>query len=612
MAPQDGPARVPVLPLLGKVFPLFAIGLSLVLLPAWSWMRWCDPFEDFGREIYIPWMLSHGKLLYQDISYYSGPLSPYVNALWFELAGPGMVHLAILDIAWVILFTGVLYFFTRRLSSRLAATLACLSFLYLSAFGTLSPAGNFNFVSPYSHEMTHGIYLTFLGLFILGRWGDTGRIRWFVAAGFVTGLVALTKIEVMAAGLSALFLGAILVRPENRPQSLVKAWGAFLAAAAAGPLAFIVFFTLKGMGPGQAFVHTFAPFFTTTPQAAGLPFYRMMMGLIPFYRNLLAILVSLAGYAVVLGGLLGAAFLSRKLPEKTARALAAGAGLLLALGWWSQWMPFPWQYFARSWQVLAAVAVLVALTRWWRGRRERGRASTNRALTVAFCVFALFLLAKVFFKIFHAYYGFGLAMPAALVVILALTDWIPRALPTRLGREEVFRTLAVGLVAGLVLCHVSILDMRFSRKTVLVGTPSEGLYTDERGAAVNKLLEILRENAKPEDSLAVFPEGELVNYLSGMENPTAYPVILPLVEIMFGKETILSAYQEHPPDWVVLMHRTTAVYGLPFFGQHYGQDLMLWALTRYEPVVQIGAQPFLDPDKFGILLLRKRSGGEQG
>ncbi len=600
------PTQTPVPPLVRRVYPFFAIGLSLELLLYWSWMRWSDPFEDFGREIYVPWMLSQGKLLYRDVSFYSGPLSSYLNALWFKLFGPGIVHLAVLDIAWAVLFTVLLYFFAKRLAGRPAATLACLSFLFLFGFGTLSPAGNFNFVSPYSHELVHGIYLTFLGLFLLGRWGDTGRTGWIAAAGLVFGLTALTKIEVMAAGLPAQLLAVLLIRPEGTKGWPWRAWTVFFAAAAVGPLFFLAFFLLQGATPGQALVYTFNPFFSTTPDAAGLPFYRLMMGVIFLTRNLLAIFLSLAGYAVVLGGLFLAAFLSRKMPEKPALAAAAAAGLVLALAWWADWKPFPWEYFARCWQVLMAVAVAWALHLWWHRRGETGRPSTDRALTAALCVFALFLLAKIFFKIFHAYYGFSLAMPAGLVVVMALTGWIPRALPARLGRGPVFQVLAVGLVVGLILCHASILDMRFSKKTVLTGTASEGFYADERGAALNKLLEILKDRAKPGDTLAVFPEGEVVNFLSGMENPTAYPVILPLVLLMFGEDRILAAYEADPPDWVVFMHRSTAVYGLPFFGQHYGQELMAWALAKYEPEVMIGSQPFVEPDKYGLLVLKKR------
>ncbi len=56
---------------------------------AWlSWQKWCDPIIDFGRELYIPWVLSQGKVLYKDINmFFYGPFSYYVNALLFKIFG---------------------------------------------------------------------------------------------------------------------------------------------------------------------------------------------------------------------------------------------------------------------------------------------------------------------------------------------------------------------------------------------------------------------------------------------------------------------------------------------------------------------------------------------
>jgi hypothetical protein len=44
---------------------------------AWlSWLKWCDPIIDFGRELYIPWALCQGKVLYKDINmFFYGPFS---------------------------------------------------------------------------------------------------------------------------------------------------------------------------------------------------------------------------------------------------------------------------------------------------------------------------------------------------------------------------------------------------------------------------------------------------------------------------------------------------------------------------------------------------------
>ena len=66
---------------------------ALFLLMA-GWLRWPDLIIDYGREIYIPWRLSEGGVLYKDVFYYYGPLAqllntvvvPVVHKLSFEAA----------------------------------------------------------------------------------------------------------------------------------------------------------------------------------------------------------------------------------------------------------------------------------------------------------------------------------------------------------------------------------------------------------------------------------------------------------------------------------------------------------------------------------------------
>ena len=75
---------------------IIMVGLTML---AMSWRKWPDPLVDFGRELYVPWQLSQGQVLYSDIAYFNGPLSPYFNALIFKTLGVGLMSLAWTNIA---------------------------------------------------------------------------------------------------------------------------------------------------------------------------------------------------------------------------------------------------------------------------------------------------------------------------------------------------------------------------------------------------------------------------------------------------------------------------------------------------------------------------------
>lgn len=53
------------------------------------------------------------------------------------------------------------------ISNRSTAITGCITLLLLFAFPQFIGFGNYNFVCPYSHECTHGIVLSLLGIWCL-------------------------------------------------------------------------------------------------------------------------------------------------------------------------------------------------------------------------------------------------------------------------------------------------------------------------------------------------------------------------------------------------------------------------------------------------------------
>src|SRR5207244_2543655 len=101
-----------------------AIGVAALGMLAWSWGTWPDVLVDFGRELYVPWRLTAGDVLYRDIAYFNGPLSPYVNAAWFALFGASLRVLALVNFALVGVLLALLYALLTQVGSRMSATLA--------------------------------------------------------------------------------------------------------------------------------------------------------------------------------------------------------------------------------------------------------------------------------------------------------------------------------------------------------------------------------------------------------------------------------------------------------------------------------------------------------
>ena len=99
----------------------------------------------------------------------------------------------------------------------------------------------------------------------------------------------------------------------------------------------------------------------------------------------------------------------------------------------------------------------------------------------------------------------------------------------------------------------------------------------------------------------------MVNYLARRTNPTRYLVWNPVEFAMFSQDTMNAAFRRDPPDYVMLVHRDGAEYGVKFFGQQpeFGLELMQWIQQNYDPVLLIGNEP-LQKSLFGVKVLKRR------
>ena len=99
-----------------------------------SWQKWPDVLVDFGRELYVPWQITNGAVLYKDLAYFFGPFSPYLNALLFKIFGVSLLTIAIFNIVLIIVLTGVIYRIFTITTDRLTALAVSAAFIALFAF----------------------------------------------------------------------------------------------------------------------------------------------------------------------------------------------------------------------------------------------------------------------------------------------------------------------------------------------------------------------------------------------------------------------------------------------------------------------------------------------
>jgi hypothetical protein len=561
----------------GQAILILAVAAGLV---AWSWGTWVDPIVDSGRELYVAWRLSLGDLLYRDIAYFNGPLSPHWNALWFKLLGPSIALLTVINGAIAVGIFTLLYAILRRIRGDTAATLGCISLLVLVAIPPRSTRGAFTYLAPYSHELTHGLFLLLLVIFALSRAQDPGGRRWLFGAGLAAGAALLTKPEIgLAVGMILAAWGFFLAVVMKSP---VRAQVPPLIAGLAVPPAVAWLLLLPHLGVGESLAALTTPFASAAnADVRDLLFYRAVMGTDDLASAIRSIVLGVVAY----GAALGIPFLALRWAPggRTTKwhrlgiflgVLTAVAVLRASLSW------IHWWYFFVPLQALAVLFMLGEVT----GKLPLLsilRGPEARLPATLLSVLATGLLAKVFFNASVVSYGFVLTTPALTILITAVCATLPDLLSRR-SREagRIFRAYSLALLFGILLVHLVPTASIVNSRSLPVRTGTDGFLTDPvRGEVFNGLLaEIGRLGA--EDRLVVVPEGAMINYLARRPSSVPFPTILPPEQALFGAEEIERAFSDDPPEWIATWDREGVLYGV--FGEDYGIGLSAWIKSRYD------------------------------
>jgi hypothetical protein len=92
----------------------------------------------------------------------------------------------------------------------------------------------------------------------------------------------------------------------------------------------------------------------------------------------------------------------------------------------------------------------------------------------------------------------------------------------------------------------------------------------------------VRRGAAGRGGLVVFPEGELLNFLSGQSNPIRHKLYLPGYLTEENEGEILRELDRARPAAVVLWRRPTSEYRRGLFGADYGRRIRAWIDANYE------------------------------
>jgi len=602
----------------GEWLGLVALAGLAAYFVAVSWRKWPDPLIDFSRELYVPWRLSQGALLYRDVTDIFGPLSQYLNAAVFALFGPGLI---VLVAANLVVFAGILaaiYVLFRRAWGPGAALAAGAVFVAVFGFSQFISIGNYNYATPYCHEATHGLLVCLLLVAALSRWLEAPTPARSFLAGGLFGLTAVLKPEIMLAGI-VVTLAAVGLQHGSRRAWSWRGAAAWAAGAVLPTAAFAAWFsTLVPAGTALRMAGAVWLNAGTTRRQINELVQVRFLGFDQVAAHLAQHLSATVVALILIAGVAGLAWLADRAPHRWQRVLL-GLGLAAAALWLACGV-IHWIFIGRCLLGLTLVYIGFAANRFRRGTgfqpvdsREHGLEAhaTSATSRLLIAVLAAVLMSRMVLagRIYH--YGFYQAALAGILVPAVLLG----ELPERLGLRARGRSLFVGGILLLIIPGVIQLAQRshhqFRLKTAAVGSGRDRFYTlsprlNPTGEMVQRTCQWLAQRP-PGGTLVVLPEGEIINYLTRIPSSVT-PYAFFGATTSDGREPlVVDELRRHPPDWIVIISRDLDDYGIQSYGERSGAglDILRWVADHYRQAESFGGNPF-DSRQCGALILQRK------
>ncbi|MCX5848971.1 MAG: hypothetical protein NTW65_05935 [Deltaproteobacteria bacterium] len=583
-----------------------AIFISLTI---WSWRKWPDLLIDFGQQLYFPWQLANGRHLYTDLACLHGPLSQHFNAIWFYFFGPSLTILIYINLGILACVTAIIYKTMRIFSDRLTAACCAIFFLTVFGFAQYVGIGNYNWITPYTHESTHGVALIAVFIFLWSQLNIKYNRLTLAASAFCAGLAVLTKADTSMAAIAVAFIGVISLFYVRTKESSFKTADALLFGGifiAPAVCFFIYFLTYMPIGRAFAALGSGLPIISTA--IAKNTFYLHVMGL----DNVSGNLTIMAQMGLLSLGLIFIALMVDFLCHKFLKhPLRLGVPLAFAIFIILLKQPafIPWTKITRALPLAILAALIIFMVSFFRAQHT-DKFRLKLIPMILWIVLALTLLVKMILNVRFANYGFYMAMPAAVVVVSCLLYWIPQYLQSKFNSGMVFRLLVLAFLASGMINYLKISDHFYRLKDFPIGKGKDMFltYRPERVypiAVMDSAIKWIENQTPQEATFAALPEGILLNYLT--RRATTIPAINFMMTelILFGQNNILADFISHPPDYVMFVHKDPFEFGVGYFGTdpQNGQQIMQWIYKNYIPVTIIGEEPF-QSKAFGIKILK--------
>lgn len=545
--------------------PLLILFVLFIFSYVISYAHWGDLIIDCGREVYIPYAIAKGKVLYKDIFCIYGAFPYLFNAFFLKILPFKLNTFYLIGALLGFGYLSGIYLCARNFLSKLICVGICTVVLYTVVLDNFI----FNFIFPYSYAIVFASVFCVWILYFLIKYIKDKNAQWLYVCAFLWGGICASKIEFIPVIIPV--AAVFLLIEKNKLHVFLKFIGFSLIIPA---LTYLVLFS-QGLLISDLVKN--AKYLAKMLETGTLEYFYGNYCVTDFKPNVfvanLKNTVSLIFTGAIYFVLVLLALRNNNYILKYSLITIISLFYFFVLMFQGA---HPQLLFAQL-TYICAIIFLAKLVRFIRAK-EYSNVDSIAVLTL-FAV-ALSTSAKSFHSLQLGFYGTYSFAPLFVCIILSIKELLEMKFLYSTKKQCEQAIFALLMVIAFVF--MNIFALQIIKEDSKIQTQFGTIKTEKKNAAaLGDAITYILNHSEKNDSLLVLPEGIMINYLT-QKSWDFYPTsFIPLDFETFGEKYIINEISDKKPDFIMFIKRDTAEYGKGYLCKDYGVDTCKYVARNY-------------------------------
>lgn len=529
-------------------------------------------FIDISRELYVPFAMNNGAVLYKDIFNVYAPLGYQINSFFTFIFGNNLNTFYILGLFNSILVIFAIYSISNLLLKQSVSK--SLAVFVITACCFTNSDSISNFILPYSYSMVYALNAFLWSLFCLLCYIKNSNKKYLYFSFFIFGISSALKYDFILYSVILLFFFFYKTTKKDKLFCLVS----FLFV----PLLSMLNLFIKGLNFSD--IKSAIEYIILLSKSASVKYLYTFLGFIPSLSYLKIILTNIFYFSVSLFIIL--------IPELLSYFSKTTTGikhyvinfikipvtivilLFLTLFYISN------SAFIFCWSALSLFLILILFL-----LKKQINYETNDKIFLILLLSAILAGLKCVFNISFNTYG-NYYLPFILICIIT---YICNYTSNNKTKKEALENLVrYCLLFFSCIYFISNFTNIFLYKTDKLDINKGIFYTDKKYSyVINKVCNYIKENTNKNDKILVLPDGGIINYITERLSDNKYYYLTPPNMEIFGSENIINDLKLNLPEYVVIQPTIYRDYGQTSFCKSYGKELCEFIYKNYTRQIYI-------------------------